>query len=195
MLKELSGVLNVKHPNLIALRRSYRSTKEITDFAKALLPDGDQIISFTRHGATPRLLVRYSAASTRQAMVEEVAKLHQNNETVAILTKNSEQAQAVYHVLHRQKMPDLHLLSEKDSALPTGVLVLPTYLAKGLEFDAVLAYDVSAANLKNTDEVGMIYTMASRAMHQLTLLSNGPVSPALNAKACQQLVIEHEIVK
>lgn len=195
MLKELSGVLNAKHPNLIALRRSYRSTKEITDFAKALLPDGDQIISFTRQGATPRLLVRYSAASTRQAMVEEVAKLHQNNETVAILTKNSKQAQAVYHVLHRQKMPDLHLLSEKDSALPTGVLVLPIYLAKGLEFDAVLAYDVSAANLKNTDEVGMIYTMASRAMHQLTLLSNGPVSPALNAKACQQLVIEHEIVK
>lgn len=195
MLKELSGVLDAKHPNLIALRRSYRSTKEITDFAKALLPDGDQIISFTRHGAKPRLLVRYSAASARQALVDEVNKLHQDNETVAILTKNRQQAQDVYQILHRQKLADLHLLSEEDSALPTGILVLPIYLAKGLEFDAVLAYDVSADNLKNTDAVGMVYTMASRAMHQLTLLSNGPVSPVLNAKACQNLVIEHEIVQ
>ena len=195
MLKELSGVLEAKHPNLIALRRSYRSTKEITDFAKALLPDGDQIISFTRHGAKPRLLVRYSAASARQALVDEVNKLHQDNETVAILTKNRQQAQDVYQILHRQKLADLHLLSEEDSALPTGILVLPIYLAKGLEFDAVLAYDVSAANLSNTDAVGMVYTMASRAMHQLTLLSIGAVSPVLTTKACQKLVIEHEIVE
>lgn len=193
MLEELSSVLKAKHPNLISLNRSYRSTKEITDFAKSLLPDGDQVISFTRHGEKPRLLVRYDRDNLNQALLESVIEQRTKNETVAVLTKNLAQAEAVYRFLHQQKLADLHLLHARDSALPAGVLVLPIYLAKGLEFDSVIAYDVSATNMANVDAVGMIYTMATRAMHQLTLLSDGAVSPAINAAASQHLVIEHEL--
>lgn len=195
LLNNLSRVLQARHPNLIALRRSYRSTKEITDFAKALLPDGDRIISFTRHGEKPRLLVHDSPAAGMRSLLEEIHELHRDNETVAILTKNRSQAQEVYRFLHQQKLHDLHLLDEHDSALPTGTLVLPIYLAKGLEFDAVVAYDISERNLANTDAVGMIYTMASRAMHRLTLLSIGPVSKAVNAQARQLLASASPVSK
>ncbi|MBB1079029.1 AAA family ATPase [Limosilactobacillus sp. STM2_1] len=193
LLSNLSTVLKAKQPNLIALRRSYRSTTEITDFAKALLPDGDQIISFTRHGKKPRLLVRYSDKEIQQTVIEETADLVTRHETVAILTKNQEQARAIYQQLHRQKVSHLHLLNKDDSELPKGTLILPIYLAKGLEFDAVIAADISAKNLENTDEVGMIYTMASRAMHELVLLSNGPVSEAVNEKAGRLLTIEYQL--
>lgn len=195
MLEELSTVLAAKRPNLIALRRSYRSTKEITDFAKALLPDGDRVISFTRHGDRPTLVIAADNAGMQQALLNAIAKLRKANETVAVLTKNKQQAQEIYQNLHRAKVSDLHLLDEEDSALPTGVLVLPIYLAKGLEFDAVVAADISAANLAHTDAVGMIYTMATRAMHHLVLLSQGPVSPVVNERARQELVIERKIVK
>ncbi|MRN06969.1 ATP-dependent DNA helicase [Lactobacillus sp. 0.1XD8-4] len=195
LLGKLSNVLKAKQPNLIALRRSYRSTTEITDFAKALLPDGDQIISFTRHGDKPRLLVRYSAEEFQQTIIDETTDLATRHETVAILAKNQEQATAIYQQLHRQKIDNIHLLNKDDSELPKGILILPIYLAKGLEFDAVIAADVSAENLKNTDEVGMIYTMASRAMHELVLLSNGPVSDAINEKAGRLLTIEYQLPK
>ncbi|WP_283587429.1 RNA polymerase recycling motor HelD [Limosilactobacillus viscerum] len=194
MLEELSAVLKAKHPNLISLNRSYRSTKEITDFAKSLLPDGDQVISFTRHGDQPRLVVRYDQPALNEALLESINDQRTEYETVAVLTKNLAQAEDVYRFLHQQKVDDLHLLHARDSALPSGVLVLPIYLAKGLEFDSVVAYDVSASNMENVDAVGMIYTMATRAMHQLTLLSNGPVSPAINEQAGRQLVIEHELM-
>lgn len=194
MLAELSGVLKAKYPNLISLNRSYRSTKEITDFAKALLPDGDQVISFTRHGDKPRLLVRYDQQALNESLLESISDQRVEYETVAVLTKNLSQAEDVYRFLHRQKVSDLHLLHARDSALPAGILVLPIYLAKGLEFDSAIAYDVSASNMENVDAVGMIYTMATRAMHQLTLLSNGPVSPAINEQAGRQLVIEHELI-
>ena len=192
MLQELRTVLDAKHPQLIVLNRSYRSTTEITDFAKALLPDGDQIISFTRHGAKPRLLVRYDDAGFKQALLENAVQQRADHESVAVLTKNREQAQTIYRFLHQHQLDGLHLLTARDSDLPTGILVLPVYLAKGLEFDAVIAADVSAANLTNVDAVGMVYTMATRAMHQLTLLSKGAVTPAINSAASQQLVIEHE---
>lgn len=192
MLQELRTVLDAQHPQLSVLNRSYRSTTEITDFAKALLPDGDQIISFTRHGAKPRLLVRYDDAGFKQALLENAVQQRADHETVAVLTKNRDQAQTIYRFLHQHQLDGLHLLTARDSDLPTGILVLPVYLAKGLEFDAVIAADVSAANLQNVDAVGMVYTMATRAMHQLTLLSRGPVTPAISSAASQQLVIEHE---
>ena len=59
----------------------------------------------------------------------------------------------------------------------------------------MIAYDVSQANLKETDEIGMLYTMATRAMHDLTMISNGQVSTAVNEKASQQLTIEHELIR
>ena len=193
LLNRLSEVLQARHPNLIALRRSYRSTTEITNFAKALLPDGEQIIAFTRHGDKPRLLVRYSEEKLLATLLDETERLTGQHETVAILTKNCQQATTIYRYLHRQQVEKLYLLDEHDSALPKGVLILPVYLAKGLEFDAVIAADISAQNLAGTDQVGMVYTMATRAMHELTLLSNGPVSPAINEQASQQLLIEHEL--
>lgn len=193
LLNRLSKVLQAKRPNLIALRRSYRSTTEITNFAKALLPDGDKIVAFTRHGQMPRLLVRYSTTEENSALLDETTTLAEKYETVAILTKNQEQATQIYQELHRQKLANLHLLNEHDSALPAGILILPIYLAKGLEFDAVIAADVSAKNLAGTDEVGMIYTMASRAMHELTLLSNGPVSDAINEQASHLLTMEYQL--
>ena len=102
LLNRLSQTMDAKHPNLISLRRSYRSTKEITDFAKSLLPDGDQIMSFTRHGKRPSLLVRYSEDAVVQALQNSVQKYHGEYETVAVLTKNQEQAQQVYRQLRRQ---------------------------------------------------------------------------------------------
>lgn len=195
LLQELSTVLQAKRPNLIALRRSYRSTKEITDFAKSLLPDGDQIISFTRHGEIPRLLVTNTPEDGVIAVLTEVQALCQEHETVAVLTKNKKQAQLLYQYLHQQKVANLHLLGSKDSVLPTGILILPIYLAKGLEFDAVVAYDVSEQNLQNVDAVGMIYTMASRAMHQLSLISIGAISTAINTNAMKKLQIETETIK
>lgn len=191
LLERLSKTLVAKHPNLISLRRSYRSTKEITDFAKALLPDGDQIMSFTRHGQRPALLVRSSTEAIEQALQDSVEKYQEQYETVAILTKNQEQA---YRQL-RHQFANVHLLDMNDTELPSGILVLPVYLAKGLEFDSVIAYDVSQANLEGTDEIGMLYTMATRAMHDLTMISNGQVSTAINEKASRQLTIEHELIR
>jgi hypothetical protein len=53
---------------------------------------------------------------------------------------------------------------------------MPIYLAKGLEFDAVIGYNVSHDNYPDYQATGLLYTLASRAMHQLTLISVGPVA-------------------
>ena len=49
--------LNVKKSRIIKLNKSYRSTQQITNFMKALLPDGNEIQAFTRQGKKPELII------------------------------------------------------------------------------------------------------------------------------------------
>ncbi len=193
LLASLRDAFNVHRPRLLKLNRSYRSTLPITTFAKALLPDGDQIEAFTRPGSLPRLVIRYDAESCYDALENEVTSLRADNGTVAILTKNLEQAHAVYQKLHHETN-DVTLMTDADLSLPKGTLVMPIYLAKGLEFDAVIAWNVSATNFPDERFTGTLYTIATRAMHQLILMSIGPVSPLIASDKLPKTVlqIEHE---
>ncbi|HAT53670.1 MAG TPA: ATP-dependent DNA helicase [Lactobacillus sp.] len=191
LLKQLAAAFDAKRPNLITLSRSYRSTLPITNFAKGLLPDGDQIQAFNRPGDLPRILLRYNERDAINATTELVQTELDAFGTVAILTKDVKTAQHVYQELHRN-FP-ITLLNDMDRTLPKGVIVLPVYLAKGLEFDSVIAYDVSVSNYPSDDAIGILYTIASRAMHHLSLVTIGEASPVISHVAPELLSIEHEL--
>ena len=190
-LRELSNILQARHPTLIRLQRSYRSTTEITNFAKAMLPDGQEIIPFARHGDKPRLIIRYSKAAADRALQEASEEQSQRFRTVAVITQSQAEARRLYS--HLRRSLTCHLLTADDHRLPTGVLILPLYLAKGLEFDCVIAADVSEKAMGGQTAVGPLYTLATRAMHQLIMVASGPVTNAINQAATQQVQIEHQI--
>lgn len=194
LLKTVADDLQARHPKLITLRQSYRSTTEITNFAKALLPDGQQIHAFTRHGDVPTLTMTYNDQEWAAQLTKLTQQELQSFPTVAILTKNQAQAQKVYHALYR-KVTDLARLTSEDTQLPhRGVVILPAYLAKGLEFDTVILADVSQQSL-GAQATGLLYTMATRAMHRLSMISNGPVSDAFTEPATRQLVVSREAME
>jgi len=155
------------------------------------LPDGDQIEAFNRPGDLPKVVIRYDEDAAFKALANEVTTELATSGTVAILTKSTREAKRVYQELHAQF--DLTRLTDTDRSLPKGVVVLPIYLAKGLEFDSVIAYNVSAENYPDEQMTGTLYTIASRAMHHLTLLSIGAVSPLIASGKMPQadLTMEH----
>lgn len=176
LLARLKGAFQVKRANLITLNKSYRSTKQITELGKAFLPDGDQIQAFTRDGALP-VVVESDAEEGMTYLRAKLNDLRTNYGTVAILTKNAGQAEKLQQQLRRDFGSTL--LTAEDRLVPNDIVILPIYLAKGLEFDCVIAYGVNAANYPDQDSVGILYTIASRAMHELTLITAGTPSPLL----------------
>lgn len=188
LLDRVSGALSAHHPQLVTLNRSYRSTFEITNFAKGLLPDGDTIHAFARHGARPRLVVTNPDQQAAE-LATTVDRLQAAFKRVAILTSDAHQATRVSHQLRQAGIVN-HRLQAQDTSLPTGVLVLPVYLAKGLEFAAVVVADLTPLS-DDPAKTGILYTMASRAMHELVLLATGPLGPVMTPAASQWLTIEH----
>ena len=61
-----------------------------------------------------------------------------------------------------------------------GTLVIPSYLAKGLEFEAVIVYDAGAGSYSHPDDRLLLYTACTRALHKLHIYHTGETSPLLS---------------
>ncbi len=136
-IHEIKDVFAGYKIRLITLNKSYRSTQPITNFAKALLPEHDHIQAFNRAGDMPEVLTVSSAEATA-ALSRSVTRLLTVDSTVAILTKDAKTAAQLYATLKLDT--PVTLLSANDHSLKNGCVILPVYLAKGLEFDAVVGW-------------------------------------------------------
>ena len=177
-IHEIKDVFSGYKIRLITLNKSYRSTQPITNFAKALLPKHDHIQAFNRAGDMPEVLTVSSADATA-SLSRLVTRLLTVDSTVAILTKDAKTAAQLYATLKLDT--PVTLLSANDHSLKNGCVILPVYLAKGLEFDAVVGWDISATTYRNEADRDILYTRCSRALHHLTLVPLDAPSPLITA--------------
>lgn len=160
----------------IILTRSYRSTKPIVEFTKSILKDGGMIEAFNRDGQMPTIT---TISSGREALlrkiVETIKEQSSTYQTVAIICKTAKESAEVY--AHLKSEVPVRLIEKGTIAFETGILVIPSYLAKGIEFDSVLLYNVD--KYQRESERRLLYTACTRAMHELHLFSMGEGSPLL----------------
>ncbi|HLS91632.1 MAG TPA: RNA polymerase recycling motor HelD [Limnochordia bacterium] len=164
---------------VIRLNMTYRSTKEIVQFSRAIDPSGGGAHPIDRHGAKPLILEVTDPARLIDAAAAQARELHEAGaRSVAIICKTAAQSQEVYAGL-RERLP-VRLVTADDDTLPRGDLVIPAYLAKGLEFDGVLIYDASANVYHDESERKLFYTACTRALHHLRLMYVGRLTPFLD---------------
>ena len=72
------------------------------------------------------------------------------------------------------------LIRTENQRLVKGTIIVPSFLAKGLEFDAVIVWNANDQQYHGDDERQLLYTICSRAMHELTLTAVGKVTPLLD---------------
>ena len=184
LVTEVNELFKKKRITTITLNQSYRSTAEITNFAKKLLPNGDEVKAFSRQGEDPIIKV-FKDDNYYQGLKETAKDLNKKYDTVAILARNQAQAEQIY--THFSDESIVTLVDADFRSIPKGILILPIYLAKGLEFDAVIGHDISAKNYPDLRSTDVLYTICTRAMHSLTLCVDGEVSPLLQ-KEPQKLI-------
>jgi DNA helicase II / ATP-dependent DNA helicase PcrA len=61
----------------------------------------------------------------------------------------------------------VRIIEKETTSFEQGVLVIPSYLAKGMEFDAVVVHD--ASNYGRENERNLFYTVCTREMHALVV--------------------------
>ncbi|WP_311776209.1 RNA polymerase recycling motor HelD [Listeria booriae] len=163
----------------IELHKSYRSTRQIVDFTRHLLAVDLVIEPFERDAEKPSFVLCMDGqerdAKLRHALSRLVGKEYG---TIAVICKTAAESAAMYEQL--SPAFDVQLATEHSYSYDSGIIVLPAYLAKGIEFDAVIIPDASAHNYEKTFEQNLFYTACTRAMHELVLFAVGDKTPFMN---------------
>lgn len=178
LLKELATMFKPEETRVVQLTQSYRSTQQITDFTKAILRNGEAVTAFNRQGALPNVLIAQTEERLLAAVQKQLAENTAAKRVTAIITKTLPESKDLYEKLRAQG-EKVTLIRSENQRLAAGTIIVPSYLAKGLEFDAIIAWQVTAANYGADDQRQLLYTIASRAMHRLTILAQGELSPLL----------------
>lgn len=190
---QLSALYGEELSEKIILTRSYRSTKQIIEFTKQLITDGEEIEPFQREGKQPAIQEVEEEAHHKK-IVEQIERLQQNgHKTIAVICKTAEESEAAYHVL--QKSLQARLIKKETSSFDTGILIIPSYLSKGVEFDAVIIYDASKKKYSRESERKLFYTACTRAMHELYIYSVGEMNAFLQSVSADTYMLENEKIQ
>lgn len=176
VMDDLKKLFDPAKIRVIKLLKSYRSTMEITDFSKYLIPDGKEIEAFARKGPKPVLAEVPTEIAAIDLVGKTVAKNNEANESTAIICKTLAECREVAQQL-KAKAITATLIQTENQRLVKGAIVVPAYLAKGLEFDDVIMWNGSAENYPTAADDKLVYTICTRAMHNLAIVSIGKPSP------------------
>jgi len=152
----------------ITLTKSYRSTKQIVEFTTYFAPGGEMIEPFNREGSKPVLLQSSDKAKSLLQRVDQFTE--KGYETTAIICKTRQESDEIADLL-RGEIP-FNQINEETYTFEKGLLILPVYLAKGIEFDAVIIPDASEKHYGKESDRTLFYTACTRAMHELTMISD-----------------------
>lgn len=171
-----------KESECVTLRKSYRSSYEITQFAQRILPNAE-LVAIERHGEPPQVVpCKSNAAEVERIAQEAQCFLNSDYQTMGIVCKTQKQASQLHAAL-QEGVPDIgstiHLLTAQSTAFLQGVIVCSAHLAKGLEFDQVLAPGATQKNYATSMDRNLLYVACTRAMHTLTLTHVGPATSFL----------------
>ena len=158
----------------LTLSKTYRTTEEIMKTANKIInhivdklncPLGEPVM---KNGA-PVTIQRYK---NKQAMAEQIRNrlndFQKNNlKNIAIIGKTVEDCINLKELIG---IENIHIISDSDSEYKGGITIVPSYLSKGLEFDAVIITDVDINNYTASEaDIKLLYVCCTRAMSVLDI--------------------------
>ncbi|MBD2847235.1 UvrD-helicase domain-containing protein [Paenibacillus sp. IB182496] len=172
----LRGLFAPEETEVIRLERSYRSTKPIVCFTRGMIPGGEEIEPFERDGSLPLVTLVDSEDSLRAQVIEQTRALQaEGNASIAIICKTAGHSEHVHRLI--ADALEAVLVGKETASFSEGIQVMPAYLAKGVEFDAVIVCDGSSEQYRLERERKLFYTACTRAMHELRIVCLGEPSP------------------
>ena len=159
------------------LLTSYRSSPEITTLFSGLVEHDApvKLASVHRAGVAPHIEALPGRDEFLAALRKQVAAAHEMEGLTALVAADDG---AVSWLAKQLRDCDVTVIKNNNELPAAGVVLMSLRLAKGLEFDQVIIPDASAETYPDTPLARRrLYTAVSRAMHGVTLLAQGELTP------------------
>ena len=170
------------------LQKTYRTTKDIMNIANSVinkLPEYEK--EFIVLG-DPVIDRKDSINIQKQNNIKELTEainyrintyLKNNYKSIAIIGKDINECKELERQLSKLRN-DVKLIQGKDSEYNAGISIVPSYLAKGLEFDCVIIANANKEKYSNSSlDTKLLYVTITRAMSKLDVFYMGEISDLL----------------
>ncbi|KPU45205.1 helicase IV [Oxobacter pfennigii] len=168
----ISHIFSEDNTCIMSLSKSYRSTAEITRFSRKLLNKEVTAESVARHGDEPIVFGFNKEEYIKERIHRDIIKYKgKGYKSIGVITRTKKQAKEVYDYL--KDRVEIKVLIDDDEEFLNDVIVIPAYLAKGLEFDVVIIFNAGEGNYNSEEERLLLYTALTRALHVLCVYYSG----------------------
>ncbi len=194
--REFLDLFGSESSGFYRLERSYRSTMEIIEFANEVIAQCGEEVTLAKPVFRSGEKVNIAHVPHRDrtdAMIQAVRRLWNGSaNTVAVIGRTEEECRQMHEAMTAAGLTAT-LITAGQSDYGGGISVLPVYLSKGLEFDAVLIMDADSAHYANTaHDAKLLYVGCTRALHSLSLMYSGEPSPLIRHLVPSRMNHEHE---
>lgn len=160
-LEELIPILK-NGGKYLELLKTYRSSPEIIEYTNKIL-NLNHVNAIRRDNHKP-VVFRKNIRSLKEQLLKDILLLQNEYRSVAIITKDDGEALKLYNLLKDDISLSYITLETKE--FQKKLIIVPAYLAKGLEFDSVILYN-DRDNSYRVNERNLLYVACTRAQHEL----------------------------
>lgn len=171
----------------LTLKQSYRTTVEIMEAANQVINrinQGQLVLAqpVVRHGDTVQIIRKNSIPEIVKGIEGKIAEIRETGyQSIAVICKTIEECRKFAKHFQPGKAP--LIMTGKETEYRSGLVMLPSYLAKGLEFDAVIIANADNINYRENElDTKLLYVMMTRPLHKLYIYYSGELSPLLDGK-------------
>lgn len=170
------------------LSKTYRTTKEIMNLANSViskLPEyekesivlGEPVIDIKNCINICKCENKIEIIDNIKQRINEYKKA--KYKSIAIIGKSKEECEYIYKEL-KKTSKDVNIIKDNDAEYNAGISIVPSYLAKGLEFDCVIIFNANEENYKeNSLDIKILYVVITRAMSKLDIFFTNTKSKLL----------------
>ena len=158
----------------LTLKKTYRTTEEIMNVANKVISNINDVLNcelgepVMKNGAP----VAFKHFENHSDMINQIkARLEEFKQkgftNIAIIGKTIPDCLKLQKELNNE---EIHMISSKDAEYNGGINICPSYLSKGLEFDAVIITDADVNNYTKSEvDTKLLYVCITRAMNTLDI--------------------------
>lgn len=159
-LNDLSDLFG-SETRYLELSKTYRSSPEIIEYTNKIL-NLNHVNAIRKTKNLP--VVFRKNVELKKSLLTDISKLSKKYKTIAIITKDFREATKINELIHKEVK--VTMLEEFSKGFNKELIIVPAYLSKGLEFDAVIAYN-NRENSYRKNERNLLYVACTRAQHEL----------------------------
>ncbi|MCP1157017.1 HelD family protein [Bacillus infantis] len=170
--------------SFIEINTSYRSTNPIMEAANIVIEnskiEAPKIIPIGRKGDNVSIEPIEDPIKLLDHIIDSIKSIQKKGyKKIAVIHKDLKRSISLHDLLVKQ-FSSIQLVTDTNQPVTKDVIIIPSFLTKGLEFDAVIIPNASDKNYKKDElDTKLLFVSLTRAQHYVKVFYHQQLSPLL----------------